>query len=179
MQGGLLLDVVIREGAAILELLTGKDQPLLIWGNALLVLNFGLDVLNGVRRLNLEGDGLAGQGLDENLHSTSETEDQMQGGLLLNVVVRESSAIFKLFTSKDQSLLIWGNALLVLNFGLHIFNGVRGLNLEGDGLASQSLDKNLHTTSQTEDQMQGGLLLDVVVREGTAILELLTGKDQP
>merc|ERR1712223_1653092 len=120
MQGGLLLDVVVREGAAILELLTGKDQPLLIWGNALLVLNFGLHVLNGVRRLNLEGDGLASQSLDENLHATSETEDQMQGRLLLNVVVRESSAILKLLAGKDQPLLIWGNALLVLNFGLDV-----------------------------------------------------------
>ena len=31
-------------------------------------LNLGLHVLNGVRRLNLEGDGLPGQGLDEDLH---------------------------------------------------------------------------------------------------------------
>merc|ERR1712156_999627 len=135
MQGGLLLDVVVGEGAAILELLAGKDQPLLIWGNALLVLNFGLDVLNGVRRLNLESDGLSSQSLDENLHTTSETEDQMQGGLLLDVVVREGTAILKLLTGKDQPLLIWGNALLVLNFGLDVLNGVRRLNLESDGLS--------------------------------------------
>ena len=34
----------------------------------LLVLDLGLDVLDGVRRLDLKGDGLAGQGLDEDLH---------------------------------------------------------------------------------------------------------------
>merc|ERR1712020_682383 len=169
MQGRLLLDVVIREGAAILKLLAGKDQPLLIWGNALLVLNFGLDVLDGVRRLDLEGDGLASQSLDENLHTTSQTEDQMQGRLLLDVVVREGSAILELLTGKNQPLLIWGNALLVLNFGLDVLNGVRRLNLEGDGLAGQGLDENLHSTSETEDQMQGGLLLNVVVRESSAI----------
>merc|ERR1712156_1389809 len=127
MQGGLLLDVVVREGAAILELLAGKDQPLLIWGNALLVLNFGLDVLNGVRRLNLESDGLASQSLDENLHATSETEDQMQGRLLLDVVIRKGAAILKLLAGKDQPLLIWGNALLVLNSGLDVLDGVRRL----------------------------------------------------
>jgi hypothetical protein len=30
---GLLLDVVVRQGAAILQLLAGKDQALLVWGN--------------------------------------------------------------------------------------------------------------------------------------------------
>ena len=37
----LLLDVVVREGAAVFELLAGKDQALLVWGNSLLVLNRG------------------------------------------------------------------------------------------------------------------------------------------
>ena len=58
------------------------------------------------------------------LLATTETEDQMQGGLLLDVVVREGAAILELFAGKDQPLLIWGNALLILNFGLDIFNGV-------------------------------------------------------
>jgi len=31
MQGGFLLNVVVRQGTAILELLAGEDQPLLIW----------------------------------------------------------------------------------------------------------------------------------------------------
>ena len=53
---------------SILELLSSKDQPLLIWGNALLVLDLGLDVLDGVRGLDLEGDGLTREGLDEDLH---------------------------------------------------------------------------------------------------------------
>lgn len=33
-----------------------------------LVLNLGLHVVDGVIWLHLESDGLAGQGLDENLH---------------------------------------------------------------------------------------------------------------
>jgi hypothetical protein len=60
VEGGLLLDVVVREGAAILELLAREDQALLVGGNALLVLDLGLDVVDGVGRLHLEGDGLAG-----------------------------------------------------------------------------------------------------------------------
>ena len=68
MEGGLLLDVVVGEGAAVLELLAGEDEALLVWGDTLLVLDLSLDVLNRVRGLDVEGDGLAGEGLDENLH---------------------------------------------------------------------------------------------------------------
>ena len=59
MQRGLLLDVVVRERAAVLELLAGEDEALLVGGDALLVLDLGLDVVNRVRRLDLERDGLA------------------------------------------------------------------------------------------------------------------------
>merc|ERR1712141_815526 len=163
MKSGLLLDVVVGQCPAILKLLASEDQPLLIWGNAFLVLDLGLHILNGVRRLDLEGDGLSGQGLDEDLHTSSQTKDQMKSGLLLDVVVREGPTILQLLTSEDQPLLVWGNSLLVLDLGLHILNGVRRLDLKGDGLSCQGLDEDLHTSSQTKDQMESGLLLDVVV----------------
>lgn len=60
-----LLDVVVAQGAAILKLLTSEDQALLVRGDTLLVLDLGLDVVDGVARLNVEGDGLTRQGLDE------------------------------------------------------------------------------------------------------------------
>jgi len=59
MEGRLLLNVVIRKGAAILELLAGENETLLIGGNALLVLDLRLNVVDGIAGLNLEGDGLA------------------------------------------------------------------------------------------------------------------------
>jgi hypothetical protein len=34
------------------------------------------------------------------------------------------------------------------------------------------------TTAQAQHQVQGGLLLDVVVSQGAAILQLLAGKDE-
>merc|ERR1712193_261450 len=135
MKGALLLDVVVREGSSILKLLSSKDEPLLVWGNSLLVLDLGLDILNGVRWLNLQGDGLASEGLDKDLHTSSQSEHKMKSALLLDVVVRKSSPILKLLTSKDRPLLVWGNSLLVLDLGLDILNGVRGLHLQGDGLA--------------------------------------------
>ena len=87
MERALLLDVIVRKSAAILKLLASENQALLVRGNTLLVLNLGLDVVDGVRRLNLESDGLASQRLDEDLHTTTQTEHQMKSGFLLNVVV--------------------------------------------------------------------------------------------
>ena len=60
MKGGLFLDVVIRESTTVLELLASEDQALLVRRNAFLVLNLGLDVVDGVTRLHLKGDGLTG-----------------------------------------------------------------------------------------------------------------------
>jgi hypothetical protein len=68
MEGGFFLDIVIRKGATVLKLLTSKDQALLVRGNALLVLDLGLDIVDSIGGLNFESDGLAGESLDEDLH---------------------------------------------------------------------------------------------------------------
>lgn len=60
-----LLDVVVAQGAAIFELLAGKDQALLVGRDAFFVLDLGFDIVDCVGGLNLEGDGLAREGLDE------------------------------------------------------------------------------------------------------------------
>jgi len=178
VKGGLLLDVVVRKGSAILELLSSEDESLLVWWDSFLVLDLGLDVLDGVSWLNIKGDGLASEGLDEDLHSTSESQDEMESGLLLDVVVGESSSILELLSSEDESLLIWRDTFLVLDLGLDILNGVCWLDIKGDGLTSEGLDEDLHTTSESEHEMEGGLLLDVVVGEGSAVLELLSSEDE-
>ena len=87
----------------------------------------------------------------------------MESGFLLDVVVRESSSVFQLLTSEDESLLIWWNTFLVLDLGLDIFNGVCWFNIKGDGLTSEGLDEDLHTTSKSQDEMKSGFLLDVVI----------------
>jgi len=76
--------------------------------------------------------------------SSSQAEHQVQGGLLLDVVVTEGAAIFQLLSGKDQSLLIGRNSLLVLDLGLYVVDRVRGLDFQGDGLSRQGLDKDLH-----------------------------------
>ena len=125
MEGGLLLDVVVGESAAILELLSGEDESLLVGRDALLVLDLGLHVVNGIRALNVEGDGLSSEGLHEDLHATTEAEHQVEGGLLLDVVVGQGAAVFQLLSGEDQSLLVRWDSFLVLNLGLDIVDGVR------------------------------------------------------
>jgi len=79
MESGFLLDVVIGKGSSILKLLTGEDESLLVWWDTFLVLDLGLDVFDGVCWLNIEGDGLSSQCLDEDLHTTSESQHKMEG----------------------------------------------------------------------------------------------------
>merc|ERR1712201_46705 len=179
MESALLLDVVVGEGSSVLKLLASEDQPLLIWGDSLLVLDLSLDVLNGVRWFDLEGDGLTGEGLDEDLHASPESEHKVEGALLLDVVVRESPSVLQLLASEDQPLLIWGDSFLVLDLGLDVLNGVGWFDLEGDGLPSEGLDEDLHTSSQSEHKMESALLLDVVVGESSSVLQLLASEDQP
>ena len=76
--------------------------------------------------------------------SSSKSEDEMESGLLLDVVVGEGSAIFELLTSEDKSLLIGRDTFLVLDLGLDVFDGICWLNIEGDGLSCEGLDENLH-----------------------------------
>ena len=59
MERRLLLDVVVRERAAVLQQLTFVYQHLLIGGNALLVLDLRLHGFDRVRRLHVQRDGLA------------------------------------------------------------------------------------------------------------------------
>ena len=68
MEGGVLLDGVVLEGVAVFKLLTSEDETLLIWWDSFLVLDLGLDVFNPVSWLDFEGDVLAGEGLNEDLH---------------------------------------------------------------------------------------------------------------
>ena len=75
----------------------------------------------------------------------------MQRRFFRDVVVCESSAILELLACENEALLIRRDPFLVLDFSFDVLDGVRGLYLDGDGLASECLDKDLHTTTQSED----------------------------
>ena len=86
---------------------------------------------------------------------------EVEGGLLLNIIVRKCASVLKLLASEDQALLVGRNALLVLDLGLHVVDCVRRFDFEGDRLAGESLDKNLHAAAETEDKVERRLLQKV------------------
>eukprot|EP00444_Apocalathium_aciculiferum_P047734 CAMPEP_0183498978 /NCGR_PEP_ID=MMETSP0371-20130417/1240_1 /TAXON_ID=268820 /ORGANISM="Peridinium aciculiferum, Strain PAER-2" /LENGTH=113 /DNA_ID=CAMNT_0025692635 /DNA_START=6 /DNA_END=344 /DNA_ORIENTATION=- len=93
-------------------------------------------------------------------HATSEAQHQVQCGLLLDVVVRQRAAILELLARENQALLIRGDALFVLDLRLDIVDGVACFHIQGDRLASQSLDEDLHAAPEAQHQVERGLLLD-------------------
>ena len=80
-----------------------------------------LHVLDRVRRLHVKGDGLAREGLDEDLHAAAEAKHEVEGRLLLDVVIREGAAVLELLAREDEALLVRRDALLVLD----LFGGER------------------------------------------------------
>ncbi len=79
MESGLLLDIIIGQRSSIFKLLAGEDQALLIWGDTLLVLDLGLDIVDSVGRLHLKGDGLAGEAARGERRVSTRFEQQGDG----------------------------------------------------------------------------------------------------
>ena len=145
----LLLHVIVKEGgsrlaAVVTVVVLGHKAPDASDGGVLAKANNLASVLDPVVLEGLEGDGLVGTldllGLGEDLllallSATAKTEDKVEGGLLLDVVVRKSTAILELLAREDETLLIRGDTLLILNLGLYVVDGVRRLNIERNGLA--------------------------------------------
>ena len=92
----------------------------------------------------------------------------MKSGLLLNVVVREGAAVFELLAGEDEALLVWGDALLVLDLGLYALRGVAGLHVQGDGLAREGLYKDLHAAAPEEGEKGGGAAAVMTLTGGQA-----------
>jgi len=63
------------------------------------------------------------------LLTTAKAEHQVQGTLLLDVVVAQRTPILQLLTSENQSLLVRWDTLLILDLRFDIINCVRRLNL--------------------------------------------------
>lgn len=82
------------------------------------------------------------------LATTAKTEDKVEGRLLLDVVVRKGAAVLELLASEDETLLVRGDTLLVLDLGLDVVDGVGGLDLKSDGLARQASRSAIRPGSQ-------------------------------
>ena len=60
----------------------------------------------------------------------------MKGRFFLDIIVRQSPTVLKLFASKNQALLVRRDAFLVLNLALHIVDRIGRLNFECDCFTS-------------------------------------------
>ena len=129
--------------------------------------------LNTVVLQGLHGDGLVDTldllGLGVHLllpllSSATEAKDEVEGGLLLDVVVRKGAAILKLLSGEDETLLVRGDSLFVLDLLLDVVNGVAGLDIKGDGLSREGLNEDLHILL-LEELGGKGVGLDRVVRK--------------
>ena len=110
---------------------SGSASNLLLWSDITVMTTLSLSAVVGLRWKSsitlsanhlfaLEASGKSGE-IRLDLHgshtSSSESQNQMEGGLLLDIVIREGSSIFELLSSEDESLLIWGNTFFILNLG--------------------------------------------------------------
>jgi hypothetical protein len=63
-------------------------------------------------------------GLDEDLHAAAQAQDKVQCRLLLDIVIRQRTAILELLAGEDQALLVRRDAFLILDLALDIVDGV-------------------------------------------------------
>jgi hypothetical protein len=103
-----------------------------------LTITFHSVVLQALQRNSLVGTlDLFGLGVDlllTLLTSSAKTKDQVECGLLLDIVIAQGTTIFQLLSSKDETLLIRRNSFLVLDLGLDIIDTVRWLDVQCDRL---------------------------------------------
>jgi len=83
------------------------------------------------------------------LASSTKSQDEMKSRFLLDIVVAESAPIFELLSSEDKTLLIGGDAFLVLDLGLHVFDGIGWFDIKSDGLTRQGFHEDLHDCKQS------------------------------
>ena len=86
--------------------------------------------------------------------SSTKTKYQMESALLLDAVVTDGTAVLKLLTGEDETLLIRRDTLLIMNLRLHAIDAVARLHLKGDSLASQSLHENLHSCPNPKSEVR-------------------------
>ena len=120
MECRLLLDVVVLECPPVLKLLASEDETLLVRGDALLVLDLGLDVLDLFLILDFDRGRRAGRGLHGELHAAAKPQHQVERRLLLDVVVGQRPAVRQLLAGEDQPLLVRRDPLLLLDLCLAV-----------------------------------------------------------
>ena len=117
MNSGLFRDVVVRQGSFILKLFSSENKSLLDSRDSFFILDLSFEFSDCVGRFNFDADCLTSQGFDEDLHSTSQSQDQVDVVVFADSVVFQGFLIVQLFSTKDQSLVfLWDSFSFVQVF---------------------------------------------------------------
>eukprot|EP00961_Rhodomonas_salina_P010949 146759-Rhodomonas_salina.4 len=80
---------------------------------------------------------------------TAEAQDQVERRLFLDVVVSQRPPVLKLLARKDQALLVWRDAFLVLDLLFHRRDRVCAAHVARHCFARQRLDEHLHASASS------------------------------
>ena len=67
-------------------------------------LNLCFHIVDGVTGLDIERDSFSGERLHENLHASTQAQDQMQSAFFLNIVVGQCASVLQLLAGEDEAL---------------------------------------------------------------------------
>jgi len=150
----------------------------LVFRDSFLVSDQFLDFLDCVSSFSLKCDSFTSESSYEDLFTSSHSQNKVNGGFFLNVVVRESSLSVELLSSENKSLFSSGNSFSFLDLLVNRLNRISVFNFESHSLSSQSSNEDLVTSSESKNHVDSGSLLDVVVRKSSFLLEFLASENQ-
>merc|ERR1739848_120153 len=101
-----------------------------------------------MRKRSVHGAWIRPQQASISQSSTTQTQNQMERRLFLDIVIGQCASVLQLLPCEDQPLLVWRDAFFVLNFSFDVVNGVRCFDIKSNGLPSERLHKDLHSAAQ-------------------------------
>ncbi len=144
MNCGIIFYIIFSKCFFILQLFIIINKSLRIWWTTLLILDHCFKIFNSIIWLNIKSIYLSCKCFHKDLHTTSKSQHKVKCGFFLDIIVSQCSSIFKLFTSKNESLLIWWNTFFILYFSFYIFDGVSWFHIKCNCLSCQCFHKYLH-----------------------------------
>jgi len=176
-------DAVLCESLLVFELLACEDQSLSFWLEVLRMLDLQLDVFDLVLFVDSHLKGLPSDQLDGDRDRLQHARDHEEHWVI-NRDIGNQCCIVQMLALGDQPLLLRQLPRPLLELPLHVQDGGAGWHEEGHRLAPERLHRELTIArlrlplfwllAQSEDQVQRGLVLDLVLGERpAAILQLL------
>lgn len=77
-------------------------------------------------------------------HAATETEDEVQCRLFLDIIVGQRPAFLELLAGENEPLLVGGDTFLVLDLAFDHVDGIGRFYLQRDGFSCKSFNKYLH-----------------------------------